>query len=64
MLASAQPGLPGISGGLAGFSKKSMIRPAASTCITPSPLACWIGVSTHATVTSAPEFTCCTSMCS
>ena len=60
--ASAQPGLSGISGGFAGFSKKSRMRPSAPTCMTPNALASATGTSMQATVTSAPSLTCWTSI--
>ena len=62
MLASVHPGRPGISGGSAGFSRNETMRPSASISITPKPFASGVGTSRQATVTSAPELTCCTSM--
>ena len=54
MLASAMSVRPGMGGGLAGFSTKSVIWPALSTAITPNALASEIGTSMQPTVTSAP----------
>ena len=62
MLASAQPGRSGSSGGCAGFSTNDTMRSVASTCMTPNAVASAAGTSMQATVTSAPEFTCWTSM--
>jgi len=58
MLASAQPGAPGIPGGSAGFSRKPTMRPEASTSMIPKALASARGTSTQAMVTSAPLSTC------
>ena len=64
MLASDTCGLPGMGGGSAGFSTKSVMRPVSSMAMTPKPLASARGTSMQAMVTSAPESTCCCSISS
>ncbi len=54
MLASASSGWPGIAGGSAGFSTKSMTWLLAPTAITPKALASSRGTAMQATVQSRP----------
>ena len=54
MLASEVSGLPGMAGGLAGFSMKSMMRRCSSTAITPKALASLRGTSMQPTVQGRP----------
>jgi hypothetical protein len=54
MLASARSGLPGMAGGSAGFSTKSVMRRFSSTAITPKAVASARGTSMQPTVHFAP----------
>ena len=55
MLASAMSGLPGMAGGLAGFSTKSVMCRRSSTAITPKALASLRGTSMQPTVQGRPS---------
>ncbi len=57
MLASATSGLPGMWGGLAGFSRKCTMLRSASMSITPKALASASGTSMQATVHFLPSAT-------
>ncbi len=47
-------GLSGMPGGSFGFSRKVLIVPLSSTCMTPKPMASMRGTSRQPTVTLAP----------
>ena len=54
MLASARVGLPGMAGGSAGFSTKSMMWSLSSIAITPKAVASMRGTAMQPTVHSRP----------
>ena len=63
MLVRVVLGSSGRPGGSAGFSRNSVTRQPASTCITPKRCASVCGIGYAAMVMSAPVAWCCSSMC-